>query len=422
MSSKINRLVSIVRATLLFLIIFNSLILEMQCFGLKYTKAFHAYIGVQLLLLILTTLFLQFEKDIYKKRKIDRSALITCIALVLYTFISDILVDKDYRFSGVLVFIVLFLFGYSIYCRQLFSIIISEFYASISFFLVVLTILSLIIMKSNGDGRFSGPIDNPSVYALYLCSVWAVLLGVLEDNLNNKRRGSALVLTLVELLTTLVLMVLSQSLTPMIALTAVTFLWLFRRIAIQKGMNTAIKIIIVVGILGIVVLAGTIFFIRNTGVASDSRLVQKLQSADLSSFLSGRDYYWRRYFSEMNLFGHGKKPFLWDHRILPHNALIGMMYWYGVPCVVPYIIMMMMAVEKSWRYANTKLPYAAVPFYCIVSFIIMSMADNVEQPFVWLPWIACYLMMAPILIMPVEEIEALKKANTDICVKESDQV
>ena len=148
--------------------------------------------------------------------------------------------------------------------------------------------------------------------------------------------------------------------------------------------------------------------IRQADIGGSSRIIQKLQSADMSSFLSGRDIYWRRYFGEMNLFGHSKKPYLWDHRILPHNALVGMMYWYGVPCVVPYIVMMIMAIEKSYRFADTTVSHSPIPFYCIVSFVIMSMADNVEQPFVWLPWIACYMMMAPILVMPIGEIEALK--------------
>ena len=173
-------------------------------------------------------------------------------------------------------------------------------------------------------------------------------------------------------------------------------------------------------ILGLVILSGLAWYIRNNDINTHSRLLEKLGSSGITSFLSSRNYYWMTYLRKMNLLGHGQKPFLWDHRILPHNALISVMYWYGVPCVIPYVLMMIMAVEKSWRYANTGLKYAAVPLYSIISFIIMSMADNVEQPFVWLPWIACYLMMAPILVMPVEEIEALKIANNSVFTRESE--
>ena len=95
----------------------------------------------------------------------------------------------------------------------------------------------------------------------------------------------------------------------------------------------------------------------------------------------------------MNLFGHEKNPKLWGKRRLPHNAFLGIAYRYGVFAVVPYILMLGALLVRTFRYGNKKVKYAGMPFLiCLIS-ILMSMTDNVEQPFVWLPWIALYLMM-----------------------------
>ena len=96
---------------------------------------------------------------------------------------------------------------------------------------------------------------------------------------------------------------------------------------------------------------------------------------------------------EMNLFGHKENPEMWGKKRLPHNAVLGIAHRYGVFASAPYIIMLIMVIIRTFRYSKKKVPYAAVPFYVCVSSIVMSMADNVEQPFVWLPWIGLYLMM-----------------------------
>ena len=415
-----SKVVSAIRAAIILLMITLSLYAERE--GL-YIKEFHRYLLVELFAVAIITILFFPGPGQLKSIKVDWLAMAFCTGLALYTLASDLFVDKQFRFAGAGVFVVLFLAGYTVLKKNSWHCYLRDFEIAVQAFLLILIAASVLFpVQSRVPGRYSGPIENPSVYALYLCAVWAVLLGRLESQINNKERSAGLFFSTIELFATLILMILSQSLTPMIAMAAVTFLWFFRMVMIRKGARYAVKLFFVIGLLLILALAVLILLIRVNGIGGESRIVQKLQSADISAFLSGRDYYWHKYLRELNVFGHKTKPFLWDHRILPHNAIIGMAYMYGVPCVIPYILMMMMAIEKSFRFANTSVNNASIPFYCIVSFVIMSMADNVEQPFVWLPWIACYLMMAPILIMPVEEIEALKKVNTDICAKEPEQI
>lgn len=408
---KRKELASYIRTAVIFMMIMASLYVERKdC----YNRHFREFFALELIAVIVLAGITLLSKKETKPFNIDRLAVICWSGFALYTLLADILVDKKFRFAEALIFAGLFLLGYAWNKSADKQQIIKDLERAVQWFLFALLILSILLpAESNIEGRFSGPIRNPSIYALYLCAIWAVLLGSLDNKLRTGTHGAGLIMVLAEMLATMALMLLSQSLTPMIALVAATFIWFFRRVRLKKGTKTAVKWLFIIGIAGIAGMLLCVVLVRNTGAGSNIRIIQKIQSGDISEFLSDRNYYWHRYLSEMNLFGHRKKPFLWDHRILPHNALIGMMYWYGVPSVIPYILMMMMAIEKSFRFADTSVPYAAVPFYSIVSFVIMSMADNVEQPFVWLPWIACYLMMAPILVMPVEEIEALKTERSE---------
>ena len=393
-------------AIIIFLMTMLSLYVERKDY---YNSHFIEYVILEMLAVIALAGIIAFRKDDVLDKRIDSMAVTCWLCFTIYTLISDILVDKQYRFAEIGIFLVLGFAGLTIIRRGNCKSFFAAGTVATKWFLPFLMLASIIFpMESRVPGRFSGPIDNPSIFALFLCSIWAVLLGCLEHQLFDKADRKTLVITYAEMIATITLMILSQSLTPIIALCIITFIWLFRIVRKKKGTTYAIKSMLALGLSCVLVLAIITVTIRCAGIGGDSRIIQKIQAADVSAFLSGRDSYWRRYLSKMNLLGHSKKPFLWDHRILPHNAIIGMMYWYGVPCVIPYILMMMMAVEKSWRLANTGIKYSAVPFYCITSFIIMSMADNVEQPFVWLPWIICYLMMAPVLVMPVEEIDALK--------------
>ena len=373
-----------------------------------YRNHFHYYLNAELLLTLLTVVFMYSTSQKNSEIKLDKTAFITCTCLMLYMLLSDSLVDKVYRFSGIELYMVLLLFACVWNSRTNREKYIKDYEIAVHAFLAFLVLLSVIHRNEPISGRFSGPLDNPSIYALDLCAIWAVLLGSMESNIvHNSGRTIVLIISL-EMIATGGLLFASHSITPTIAAIFVTALWFFRYIARKKGIKQAVVIAVMTLTLFFLGLVGLILYVRSAGLQSSSRIIMKLDSASITTLLSGRNYYWKEYLREMNVLGHTKRPFMWDHRILPHNAVISMMYWYGVPCVIPYIIMMMMAVEKTWRYANSNLEHSAIPFYSVVSFIIMSFADNVEQPFVWLPWISCYLLMAPLLAVPNEDLLAMQ--------------
>lgn len=414
-----DRFEEVARVTVLFLIITNSMLLVMHVGGKKYIADFRSYLLIQISLILVLSLLL-FDRHHQRKEVyfIDRYALLIAGILALYTLASDILVDKTFRFSGIGLYAALLIFGLSWNSKKNNSTFIRDYEIAVHAFFVLLLILTILKRDTYPDGRYAGPIQNPSIYALYLSGIWAVLLGAFESHLICGVKNKQSVLIALELMITLALAVMAQSLTPLVAMTTISFLLLFRIASKKKGISYALKLFaafVGIGLAGAVCL---LLIIRTSDMEVNTRLLAKFQSASISTFLSGRDYYWRAHLRKMNLFGHSQKPVLWGMKVNPHNALIGMMYMYGVPCVIPYILMFMMAIEKSYRYANRYTPCAAIPLYSIISFVIMGIADNVEQPLVWLPTISCYLLMAPILMMPVEEIE---RPKIDFCKEKTDE-
>jgi O-antigen ligase len=98
----------------------------------------------------------------------------------------------------------------------------------------------------------------------------------------------------------------------------------------------------------------------------------------------------------MNLFGHKERPVLWERKIRPHNAMLGIAYFYGVFAIVPYLIMIFAMLIRTYRQSKWNFRYSSIPFYFCVAFVVMSLIDNVEQPFVWLPWFCMYMTVGSV--------------------------
>ena len=413
---------STVSTVLFFAVIANSMLIAMHVGGKKYIPDFHEYLLLQLGVITVLAVIAALFNGSSEAVRTDKPAICVCACLAAYTLASDILIDKPFRFAGTGLFIVLLMLGCVWNSRDRKDLLIRNYEQAVQVFLLMLLILSVCIKDNFPDGRLAGPIKNPSIFALYLGGIWAVLLGSLENHITNKnkRKAGQLLLTVVEMAVTFMLALMSQSLTPLIAMACATMLLIFRALSRNKGLRHAVRFVLVTVLAGLAAFTLLLLYVRNNDLDGSSRLIYKFQSARLSTFLSARDYYWRAYLRKMNLFGHGQKLYVWGGKVNPHNAIIGMAYMYGVPCVIPYILMFMMAIEKSYRYANRYTPYAAVPLYSIVTFVIMGIADNVEQPLVWLPTISCYLLMAPILLMPVEEIEKVGEGGSEALIDSSE--
>ena len=362
----------------------------------EYANKFSSLLTKELLIIGLMAILLNDKEHPTIRNKMDFSMAGIMVCYVAYTILSDLLVDKIPAFAGGITFLSIGLLSYIWNNKENNEQFLLEFERSVQVFLVLFTLWSIITNREITGGRYSGPIDNPSIFGLYLASIWSVLMASLEGQLRKKRKKTKFIIIAMELSLTMSLLLMSQSLTPLIACGVIFVLFIFRLVLIVKGKRFAIITILTSTIVIGLVLWFVINYSKYLGIES-LRLVKKLESSNITAILNGRDYYYRRYLQEMNCFGHSKKPYLWGKRRLPHNALIGEAYVYGTPILVPYVLMMAVALARAWDYAKKDYECSAVPLYGIVAFVVMSIADNVDRYFIWLPWICCYVMFAPIL-------------------------
>lgn len=367
------------------------------------------------------------------KKKWNNSLVLSWLLLWLMACASDFFIPKYFRFIG---YVMIFIVGFFIFVWNNMENpdkMIKNFVRAVHIFLILISIFCIICRPETGEIsgiRYSGISKNPSIFALYLATVFAVILGELEHFIKTGNGLKKMIFFILEGCVTLVFCWKSQSMCPLLCIAGVSFVW-FVRMSYYTRKRKCRKLLAAIIISSVVLIIPTYLFIdwgvkhipqtlgtaityegeepiakRQYGMvvyASDlkeefnkTRLGQKLHRTSLSGILSGRDYYYRTYLRDMNLFGHEENPKMWGKRRLPHNAVLGIAHRYGIFTSVPYILMLVMVIIRTFRYSKKETPYASVPFYvCLIS-IVMSMADNVEQPFVWLPWIGLYLMMGAV--------------------------
>lgn len=392
-----------------------------------YTHFKYHAVVYSILILIIT--ILSIEPKPVRKRW-NNNLVWSWLVLWGMACVSDFLLTKNFRFVG---YIMIFIVGFFIFVwnnMEKPDELIKDFVRAVHIFLGFIVIFCLMCRPEAADTvgiRYSGISKNPSIFALYLGSMFAVILGELDNSIKKDNAFKKKLLYILEGCIILAFCWKAQSLCPLLCIAGISFIW-FVKMAYYTRKHKCRKMLAAVIVSAAVLLVPTYICIdwgvkhipQSLGISvvyegeepiarqqygmvvyagdlkekiAESRLGQKFSSASLSGILSGRDYYYRTYLREMNLFGHKENPKMWGVRRLPHNAVIGIAYRYGVFACVPYILMLVLVIIRTYRYSNKKVSYASVPFYVSLVSITMSMADNVEQPFIWLPWIGMYLMM-----------------------------
>lgn len=403
--------------TALFLLIFlYSVYVEIA--GTYYRSFKYHLVIYAVLLLLIAALSI---KASLKKVNWNNPLVWSWLVLFIMTAISDFLVSKFFAYVG---YVIILIIGFLIFIwnnMKKSSEIIADFVRAVHLFLVISTLFCLIFRPESGELRYSGFTGNPSIFALYMATCWGVTLGELESRVRKGQQLKKILPYVVELCVIISFCWKSQSAGPVLCMTGMTFIWLFKMVRYTRGKvlrKSLVTVVLSVGILIFPVYGGLTWGLQNISpaleakvtfegetqiartnfgpvvyAAEQSRLAQKFSSSSLSQILSGRDYYWRTYLRDMNLVGHERNPVMWGHIRLPHNSLLGIAHRYGVFSVVPYVIMLAATIVGTIRFGRKRVRYSTVPFYVCLSSIIMSLFDNVEQPFVWLPWIGMYLMM-----------------------------
>ena len=395
-----GEIASIIRTGLWLLMISLSLLLQMKGEAKGYRDHCMQYIHIEIGIVLLLALMTRDKDYRAESVRIDLSMFMIIGVYAIYTLLSDIIVDKIPAFAGIEVFAVLIVYSYTWVTSSTKYKYLYEVERAIHLFLVVFLIITLIYNKDYSAERYSGPFDNASIFALYLAAIWAVLIASLEESLYNSHFIKKVIL-IGELAIVGFLIIKSQSLTPAISVVFVTAIFFLRRLSKRYGVKKIATVTLATTLL-LLLIAVVLFRSDAVVIKGDSRLIQKFKTGDMSLFLSGRDYYYRCYLRKLNILGHHSKPFLGvvGRKILPHNALIQQAYVYGTPILIPYILMMTRALDKAITYARKAITYSSLPLYGISAFLVMSLTDNVDRYFIWLPWIMCYMMFAPLIFEP----------------------
>lgn len=427
---KNNTLYSKIQKLPLRLILFVALLLYSAVVEIKgtYFLRFKYHIIIYIILLLAISVVSIEEK--LRKIKWNNCLVWSWVILWIMTCVSDFVVSKDFRFIG---YVMVFVIGFFIFIWNNMkdrSQMTRDFVYAVHIYFILIMGFCLLCRPEIDGMRYSGFTKNASVFALHLGTFCAVALGELESKLKAKEKFTKLLPYILEVCVVLVLSWKAQSACPILCIMAISLIWFLRMMcfAIRHKHRTILaKVVLSIVILSLPVYAGidwgfnhipqslgtVISYDDETPVArsqygmvvyagdlkeklKNTRLGQKFTDTSVSAMISGRDYYYRAYLREINLLGHKKKPVVWGYERLPHNSVIGISHRYGVFAVVPYVVMLVMTILYTFRYSKRKERYASIPFYVCMSSILMSMADNVELPFIWLPWIGLYLMMGAV--------------------------
>lgn len=407
---------------LVFIIIFLYTVwIEMQdlyAAKFKYHVVFYS-------ILILAIVVLSIESSVEKK-KWNNSLVWGWLILWIMACISDFLIPKKLSFVGYVMIFVIGLYTFIWNNMKDPEEMIQDFACAIHVFFVFVCLFCLLFRPEMPEVRYSGISKNPGVFGLYLGTIWAVILGEIETQINAEVPLRKILPRILELCLVFSFSWKSQSACPLLCMFGVGLIWFIKNICLASkkekqllGMILLSTLIILfpsykflgVGLKYIPRTIGTpITYVNENPIAKnqfgmivyaedigqkihDSRIGHKFESTTLSGVLSGRNYYWRAYLRDMNLFGHKNYPKVWGYPRFPHNSLIGIAHRYGIFACIPYILMIISVVYRTFKYSRKKNRCVPVPFYVCVISIAMSMADNVEMPFLWLPWFGLYLMM-----------------------------
>lgn len=122
-----------------------------------------------------------------------------------------------------------------------------------------------------------------------------------------------------------------------------------------------------------------------------------INSNTLDQFSSGRISIYKKYISNMNLFGHYGNEEVYGIGMGAHNSILMIGYRYGIFTMIPYLILLFYAVWYSWRYRIRTIgktgKYGFTVNALMITSIICGMLDHVEQPMRYMPWFVLYFLI-----------------------------
>lgn len=129
----------------------------------------------------------------------------------------------------------------------------------------------------------------------------------------------------------------------------------------------------------------------------ENRIWHKIKtSASLEALTSGRTLYWKAYLREINLWGHKNNARFLGEARLPHNALIAIMYRYGIFAAAPYLLLLLYSCLYACSYFRKRWRNNKYAFFFLANLPCCGMLlllENIDRPFSWIGWFCLYVPM-----------------------------
>lgn len=336
--------------------------------------------------------------------------------------ISDFLVPKTYCYMG---YIFLLIYGvlFTLYQdRQMGKDIIRDMAYAIQIFGVSLIVVSIVTKNIYGMGiqRISLGFTNANAWANYLVLLVVTSIVMMENTEKIQKWLPRTVFCVVECISAFYLIYLAQSRWALVIAVLFFSVWLFRMVkkrSDRKGTKRRLVVLLLLLCLSIPVGVSLNYIVMHNagetealqGVAleqaeqvnpflmnvqaSESRMMQKLQSADLNTFTSGRIEIWNSYIREMNLWGHKYLCSISGNKISSHNMFLAYFYRYGLFTGVVFVCFWIMCVYQSVRCLIMEKCswYGLLQFGLIAGYCFLAQMDAFEHPWLYAGWTCAYM-------------------------------
>ena len=385
---------------------------------------YHVLVGSILLLL---TGIVSYEGKL-KKVSWKNSLVFSFMLFCFLTAISDFVVHK--KFYSYVGWVVFFVFGFVFFLwhnmekpQQILKNVLDAM--ELCFWIVVAACL---LFRPYLPGiRYTGTSENPAMFAMNLAVVLVMFAAKIENEMQGGKKGTVY-RCVAGIAVAFFMLLKTQSITINGAILLVAVCYLGRMYLRRRVLHRKIPFKTKVGMLFMFLIAWGSFswglshvsailnldqlfpyenyfvsqeyaspFSVQVYAADAGRLTQKLlRLTDIETLTSKRNMYWVEYLRDMNLLGHTYKHHFWGSGHWAHNGILWVGYYYGVISIIPYVMMLLLAIVKAAKKIHLRTEkgkYEIVPFGFIVIISLISMGDNAEQPFGVIVWYLLYLMI-----------------------------
>lgn len=377
----------------------------------------------------------------------DKSLSVILIILFMLMAISEFLIPKSQSYIEVVLIIFFGGLAFVWHNHENREVLWENIFIAIRITFLILVVISMLFRPMQEGCRYSGFFLNPNSAAYHLIPIIAVYIGTIDGMIRRKQPLWKALGCFVGLGVAMCFLLVSQSRTSFCAIFTMLGCWILIRLYISKNekklvlylkyMAALICTIIIVYPVCNVMLHNVPNMVNHpivyandkpyrvrdfdyaekkaTGTKAPaskktflSEIEDILDSEFLDTILSGRLTVYKAYINRLNWIGHENvtinvKSGLWTSA---HNNILQFAYIYGNLTIIPYIILILLALAYSIKYFvrnyNSKI-YAIFPFIFVTGFAINTMFEAVFQPFHRFTAFIFWLIIGELLIDTINE-------------------